>query len=282
MRVLIVPNIDNPRAVTAALELSSWLAAEGHERVMLAADADASGLADLGVAADALDTPDLVVALGGDGTILRAVHATDGVDVPVLGINLGRLGFLSGADSDEMTGAVGAALAGEARVDRLATLEAEVHGEGAPPGVYRALNEVYLGRGGPSVRVVEFAIEINGRELMRFMCDGLIVATPTGSTAYALSMGGPFVAPSVCGNVLVPVGAHTLAQRPFILGPDDVVDITCPNPARSEACMAVDGMQMRCMPFRRVRVRGGRRQVALVRPHGLDFYDVVRGKFLGR
>jgi NAD+ kinase len=278
LRVLIVPNTENPSALAAARELAAWLTAAGHTPMLLPDDARTAGLLGLAVARDALGAPALVVTLGGDGTILHAVHALDGESVPVLGVNLGRLGFLTGADAQEMTESVAAALAGEARIETLATLDVRVHGE--PPHARRALNEVFLGRGVGS-RAVEFAIAVNGSPLMRFVCDGVIVATATGSTAYALSVGGPLLAPSVSGNLLVPVGAHTLAQRPFVLGPDDVVEVTCPNPQRSDACVTVDGVQVECGVFSRVEVRRGTHEVALVRPHGRDFYDVVRRKFLG-
>jgi NAD+ kinase len=279
VRVLIVPNSDNASAVTAARELADWLRAQSLEPMLLPEDAEAVGLGELALPPDGPPC-ELVVALGGDGTVLRAVHALDGEDVPVLGINLGRLGFLTGADAHEMTDAVSAALEGRVLIEPLSTLDVEVRG-GTDPLPHRALNEAYIGRGGPGMRVVELSVAVNGRELSRFMCDGLIVATPTGSTAYALSVGGPFVAPSVRGNVLVSVGAHTLAQRAFVLGPDDVVDVTCPNPARADVTVSVDGITLPHAAFEAVRVRRGEREVRLVRLHDRDYYDVVRRKFLG-
>ncbi|HEY3317217.1 MAG TPA: NAD(+)/NADH kinase [Coriobacteriia bacterium] len=276
MRVLIVPNTDNAQALTAAAELAGWLRSAGHDPAMLTADAEAAGMPALAASGD---RPALVVTLGGDGTILRAVHALDGEDVPVLGVNLGRLGFLTGADAEEMTEAVASALAGEVNVDRLAMLDVELETtEGSLSR--RALNEVFIGRGSGS-RAVELAVAVNGEELLRFVCDGVIVATASGSTAYALSVGGPLIAPSVCGTLLVPVGAHTLAQRPFVLGPEDAVQITCPNPQRADACAVVDGVQACSDPFLRARVSRGTHEVRLLRPHGRHFYEVVRRKFLG-
>lgn len=279
MRVLIVPNTDNGAAVSAAAELASWLTARGDEPLMLPEDALAVGRRELALSTHAAPAPGLVIALGGDGTILRAVHALDGEEVPVLGVNLGRLGFLTGTDVAEMREVVGAALSGEVRTDRLATLTIEVEADGRTR-TFSALNEVFVGRGA-GARAVELAIAVDGAELMRFYCDGLICATPTGSTAYALSVGGPILAPSVSGTLLVPVGAHTLQQRPVVLGPDETVDLTCPNPARSDACVVVDGIQHACERLGRVRVARGSREVPLVRPHGQHFYEVVRRKFLG-
>lgn len=273
-----MPNTDNAAALAAAAELSSWLVREGHEPRMLPGDAVDAAMPELALAPEA--APELVVTLGGDGTILRAVHALDGEDAPMLGVNLGRLGFLTGADGSEMKTAVAAALAGEANVDRLAMLDVSVIAEGGGEVRAKALNEVFLGRGAGS-RAVELAVGVNGSELTRFVADGVIVATSTGSTAYALSVGGPIVAPTVCGTLLVPVGAHTLAQRAFVLGPDDVVEVTWPNPQRADACVTVDGASMVCERIRRVEVRRGSHEVRLLRPHGRHFYEVVRRKFLG-
>jgi NAD+ kinase len=278
VRVLIVPNTDNADALSAAHDLVGWLRESGHEPMMLAGDAETAGEPSLAVESGVEDLA-LVVALGGDGTILRAVHALDGEAGPVLGVNLGRLGFLTGADAGELRQAVASALAGEVNVDTLAMLDVEVE---TASGVtsFRALNEVFIGRGGGG-RAVELVARVNSEELLRFVCDGIIVATPSGSTAYALSAGGPLVAPSVCGTLLVPVGAHTLAQRPFVLGPDDAVEVVCPNPQRAEARAIVDGVPVADDGFLRVTVRRGAHKVRLLRPHGRHFYEVVRRKFLG-
>jgi NAD+ kinase len=148
-------------------------------------------------------------------------------------------------------------------------------------GTFRGLNEAFVGREA-TARVVEVSLAVNGRELQRFMCDGVIVATPAGSTAYSLSVGGPIVSPAVRGLVLVPVGAHTLAQRAFVLGPDDVVEVTFPNAVRASACVTLDGMHPVCAaPLERVTVRLSDAAVPLVRLRDRDFYDVVRRKFLG-
>lgn len=278
MRVLIVPNTDNADALSAAHDLVGWLRAWGHEPLMLAGDAEAAGEPSLAVE-PCVEGLALVVALGGDGTILRAVHALDGEAAPVLGVNLGRLGFLTGADAGELRQAVASALAGEVNVDTLTMLDAEVETASGTES-FRALNEVFIGRGGGG-RAVELVVSVNSEELLRFVCDGIIVATPSGSTAYALSVGGPVVAPSVCGTLLVPVGAHTLAQRPFVLGPDTVVEVECPNPQRAEARAIVDGVPVADDGFQRVTVRRGKHEVRLLRPHGRHFYEVVRRKFLG-
>lgn len=281
MRVLLVPNIGNTRAVAATVELLTWLASAGYEPLLCDEDAARCGLAGAGVARSAIGEPDLAVALGGDGTILKTVHLLDGAETPVLGVNLGRLGFLSGAKAEDMREAVLAALAGEARVERRATLSAHAVVGGRDAGRHLALNEVHIGRG-PSGRAVELSVAVNGVEIWRMLADGVVVATPSGSTAYALSAGGPFVSPDVRCSVLVPVAPHALTTRPFVLGPSDVVEIACPNPGRADACLVLDGESVPCrLPLDRVTVGIGERDVRLVRYDDAGFYGVVRDSFLG-
>ena len=281
LRVLLVPNLANPDAVSAACELASWLSGEGLEPVLASEDAAGCGLADFGVSANEIGEPGLVVSLGGDGTILKSVHLIGYVEAPIIGINLGRLGFMTGAGAGSMRAAVSSALAGEGRIERRATLEAAVHMKGREVGRYRALNEVYVGRTG-STRVVEVGLGINGDQLTTLACDGIIVATATGSTAYALSAGGPIVAPDVGCSVVVPVAAHTLESRPLVVGPSDVVELTLPNPDRAGACVAIDGDSAPCRQnLELVEVRRCESDVLLVKLDGRDFYEVVSTEFLG-
>lgn len=281
MRVLLVPNPVNERSVVAAREAAEWLDAHGRQAVLTADDAEACGMPLRGVSRAEIGEPELVVALGGDGTILKAVHILDGVDAPILGVNLGRLGFLSGAGEGELIDALTSALAGEARVERRATLQATVDVGGRAAGTYHALNEVFVGRGG-GARVVELEVRVNGVRLWRFACDGVIVATPTGSTAYALSAGGPAVSPDVRGIVLVPVAPHSFDSRPIVLGPSDRVDISCPNPARAGACITVDGDQVPCRSvLDSVTVWSGDYDVRLLKPDGRSFAEVLADTFLG-
>ena len=155
MRVLLVPNVVKPEAAAAATELVSWLSAEGLEPVLVNDDALAVGLADFGVSPSDLGEPVLVVALGGDGTILKAFHLLGEREVPILGVNLGRLGFLTGAGPGSMRSAVADALAGEVALERRMTLVGRGRDGGKPAGTYRALNEICVGRGGGSNRVID-------------------------------------------------------------------------------------------------------------------------------
>jgi NAD+ kinase len=257
--------------------LAGALPAGGHTVTVSAPDGLACGLeAESGSPVDA----GLVVALGGDGTVLRAAHMLAGADVPVLGVNLGRLGFLCGTDDLDPLAAVLAAAAGEGREERRATLSVTVTMGGRESGTHEALNEVFVGRGA-GVRAVDVEIAVDGEPLARWVCDGLVVATPTGSTAYALSAGGPFVAPELRAMLVVPVGAHTLLARPLVLGEASVVSITLPDPARADACVLVDGDLVPCRsPLDRIDVTLGAAAVRLVRLGDGGFPAAVRETFL--
>lgn len=281
MRVLLVPNIGNAAAVYATTELATWLAANGFDPVLAAEDAVGCGLDGYAVPRSEIGSPVLAIALGGDGTILKAVHVLGEAPAPLLGVKFGRLGFLSGATPETMREAVEAALAGEARIERRATLRAEVTMEGRTVGVYRALNEIVVARAGTS-RVVAFDVALDDKPLARLRADGLIVATATGSTAYALSAGGPVVAPGFGGMVLVPVAPHTLACRPVVTDPSDTVEITFPDPTRAEACVVVDGETTPCRrSIERIVVSRGEHDVALVKLEGRDFYETLAEEFFG-
>jgi NAD+ kinase len=279
----VVPNLGKEPATRVACELSTWLSGQGLEPVMSIEDAHGCGLDDLGVGSADVGSPVLAVALGGDGTILKTVHILGEKEVPILGVNLGRRGFLTGATAQhDVREAVTAALAGEVAIERRATLEAHVVMEGRSVGRYRALNEIHVGRGSAG-RVIELHISVNGVLLQEFSCDGLIVSTPTGSTAYALSAGGPIVAPGVPCLVLVPVAPHTLSSRAVVVGSADVIELSLPNPARRDACIQIDGDLMPCRSvIESVEIRRGEHDVLLVKLDGRDFFEVVRTEFLGR
>ncbi|MDR3685732.1 MAG: NAD(+)/NADH kinase [Coriobacteriia bacterium] len=281
MRVLLVPNTRHPGAVAAAAELSTWLLGQGLEPVLAQSDAEESGLADFGVASTDFGDLALTVALGGDGTILKAVHLLGGAEIPMLGVKFGRLGFLSGASPEHMREAIETTLSGEARVERRATLRAEVIMDGRPVGSYLALNEIVVSRG-PSGRVVAFDLTIDGHSILKARADGIVVATATGSTAYALSAGGPAVAPGFGGMVVVPVAPHTLRSRAIVTDVNDTVEITLPDPTRADACLVVDGDPTPCRQLlERVTVSRGSVDVLLVKLDGRHFYETLSSEFFG-
>jgi NAD+ kinase len=281
MRVLLVPNKESHGVVAAVAELATWLVAQGFDPVMAPADADDVGLPSYGVLPRDFGDLVLAVAMGGDGTILKAVHLLGGAEVPVLGVKFGRLGFMSGASPEHLREAVQTALAGEARIERRTTLRARAEVDGQLSGEYLALNEVVVSRGRTS-RVIDVDLAIDGYRIMHARADGIVIATATGSTAYALSAGGPVVAPGFGGMVVVPVAAHTLRSRAIITDPSDTVEITFPDPTRAEACLIIDGDSApACTSIERVVVSKGQTDVLLVKLEGRHFYETLEAEFFG-
>lgn len=276
MRIHLVPNAENPLACRSAHLLAETLLAEGHAVQVAHAERVACDLdIERGTAGDA----DLVVALGGDGTILKAVHQLAGADVPVLGINQGRLGFLCGAGDLDPVTAVREAIAGRVAHEHRSMLSVAVTLGGRDSGTHEALNEVFVGRSGG--RAVDLAVAVDGEPLARWVCDGIVIATSTGSTAYALSAGGPLMAPEVRALLLVPVSPHSLKARSFVLGPDSRITVTLPEPARAEVCVEVDGDMLPCRtPLERLEVTLAPHAVHIVRVDGGGFIPSVRDTFL--
>lgn len=277
MRIHLVPNGDNPLACKTAGELARDLPAHGHEVSIAPDDGLTCGI---GAGSGTAMQAGLVVALGGDGTVLRAAHLLAGADVPVLGVNLGRLGFLCGTGEAAPLEAVLAAAAGKGRVERRSTLSAVVTLGGRESGTHEALNEVFVGRTG-GFRAVDLEVAVDGEPLARWVCDGVVIATPTGSTAYALSAGGPIVAPDVRAILVVPVGAHSLTARPVVVGEHARVTVTLPDAARSDACVLVDGDLLPCRSaLEQVEVTMGTHDVHLVRLGGAGFAACIRDTFM--
>lgn len=185
---------------------------------------------------------DLLLALGGDGTILTAARAVCESGTPVLGINLGTLGFLTVASPEEAEQALGRLAAGEYIVEERFMLEVR-EPNGGKDHHWAALNDIVIDKGGIS-RIIHLHVHLNGEFLSEIAGDGLIVATPTGSTAYALSVGGPILLPSMQGFLMAPISPHTLAQRPMVFGANDRLTVTVRSVA-GEAMLTVDGQWTR-------------------------------------
>jgi len=221
------------------------------------------------------EDPDIVLSLGGDGTMLRAARLAHLADAPLLGINLGTLGFLTEVDADDVASAIERVFAGEYQVERRMMLECTSSDDG---DTCVGLNEILVERSSEH-RLVRLEVAINGEGLAAFNADGVIVATPTGSTAYALSAGGPIVSPGAQCLVLVPVSAHMIFSRPFVLSADDVVEVRVDPTAGRRASLSVDGADgWELPPGAVVSVRRHRRDLQLVRLSGPRFLERLRVK----
>ena len=232
--VLLVIHEDRPEAVAQADFLAATLAADGHTVVRSDAPDFDGGAVD--------GELDLVVSLGGDGSILRAVHLLDGRPVPVLGVNHGELGYLTAVEPDEAGAAVGRTLTGDHDIEERMMLRIEVRrADGSPLVVDHALNEVVLARTAAS-QTVRVGVSLDGEFLTSYAADGLIAATPTGSTAYAFSARGPIVDPVHRAIQLTPVSPHMLFDRTMVLDPSTEVGMEVLG--HREATCSVDGREL--------------------------------------
>ena len=258
--------------------LGRFLADRGCAVLVERDTATESGVADFGVVdfAGVGVRADLAVVLGGDGSMLSAARALAPHRVPLVGVNQGRLGFMTDIALGEMTAAMGRILAGEHTIESRIMLSAAVARAGQPTLSGIALNDVIVSKGGTG-RLIEMIVRIDGQFLYNLSSDGLIIATPTGSTAYALSAGGPIVRPDVPALVLVPICPHTLSNRPIAVGDAAVIELTLNRGA--DARLHFDGQpQFDLSEGDTVTVRRAEDVVKLVHPPGYGYYAMLREK----
>ncbi|MEO8194251.1 MAG: NAD(+)/NADH kinase [Gemmatimonadales bacterium] len=221
---------------------------------------------------------DALLTLGGDGTLLRGARLIDGARVPILGVNLGRLGFLTTCGTDEVGNALRALASHDYVAEARMTLRAAaVDGSGANRLEWRALNDFVVHKGG-FARVVRLALSVNGESIGTYAADGVIISTPTGSTAYSLSAGGPVVVPTVESILLTPISAHTLGIRPLLVSPDAevVVDTT---PSSESLMVTVDGqVGTELVPGEKLVVKRADNPVLIIRLPGTSFFERMRVK----
>ncbi|HIS39724.1 MAG TPA: NAD(+)/NADH kinase [Candidatus Aphodovivens avistercoris] len=302
MLVLIVRNNSNPQAIDASLLLAAYLGSQGIGHALVASS-DLTGPAEQGEVRQLVESGvDMAVVLGGDGTILRTARQIGCSGVPILGINFGRLGFLANASDDGVVAIVAAALAGDVVRERRANLQVDVvcDGERDPWGddadaaggleapvegsrSFFALNELAVTQGANG-RLIDFSLGVSGSKVADMRGDGVVVATATGSTGYALSAGGPLVAPGFGGLVAVPLAPHTLRSRAIVTAESDVVEVELldrPEGAYGrEAALFVDGERLELpAPARRVYVRRGEQPTILLRYQREGFYEHVSKVF---
>lgn len=280
-RIGVVARLRNREVVESLDRLVAFLKRDGREVV---AERDtAKLLADRSLAVvdrktlqpDALD---LVIVVGGDGSMLGAIRALAGLEVPLLGLNRGRLGFLTDIPPEEMEVGIGRVLAGEYQLSERFLLQAEVWRQGVVVAAGNAANDVVL-HPGRSVRMMEFELYVDGQFVYSQHSDGLIVATPTGSTAYALSAGGPILQPQLNAIVLVPLNPHSLNSRPIVIDGNSVIEIRVGVRDELHPAITCDGQyELGTRPDDVIRVRKQHRPVRLIHPVGHNFYQICRTK----
>jgi NAD+ kinase len=273
---------DDPKVPATLLRLVKHLTERGLgvrlDKVAAAAIAEGAAAAgfDLGDSIQARelgDLCDLIIVVGGDGTLLHAARELALADVPLLGINLGRLGFLVDISPDELEDHLDQILAGEYRVDSRTMLD--VHSDGIEG---RAVNDVVVHKWN-SVRMVELETYIDGQFVNAQRSDGVIVSTPTGSTAYALSGGGPLVHPALDALLLVPICPHTLSNRPLVVGGDSEIELRIRDYEPHQVRLTCDGqVNLPTADGSPIRIRRAPHRLKLLHPLGHDPYRILRAK----
>ncbi len=283
-RVFVIAHTGRPEAREVAGRFCRALA--GHDLVVRLLEDEA---ADLDLDLPTLETVphgpqasagcELTVVFGGDGTILRAAELTRDCGTPLLGVNLGHVGFLAEAEHDDLEFTIEAIVHRRYSSEERLTIDVSVYRDKELVGSTWALNEASVEKAARE-RMIEVVVEVDGRPLSRWGCDGVVVSTPTGSTAYSFSAGGPIVWPGVEAIVMVPISAHALFARPMVVGPTSVLAVEVIARTDGSGVLWCDGRRtVELPPGARIEVSRGRHPVRLARLHQAPFTDRLVAKF---
>ena len=273
----LVPHRERGKAVELAKHAAAALAEQGVEVRIPAADAVASGLEHLVVDGEFTDGLDLVLSLGGDGTMLRTIDMVYESGVPVLGVNVGQLGYLAEVEPPELDVALARLVAGEYTVDERMMLALDVVSEGSAGGRWYALNEAVMEKSNIG-RLARLEVEVNGTFFTTYAADGVIVATPTGSTAYSFSARGPIVSPRMRCLLLTPVSPHMLFDRSLVLGAEETVRVVVTD--QPSVMLIADGLERgELVPGDTVTCTGAPHPARIVTFAPRDFHQILKAKF---
>jgi len=274
-RVGVVAKRSSREAIQTAHELAAWLESRGRQAALDEVSSRAAEGLD-GPLFDSAESYDLVVVLGGDGTLLSVARSLP-AGTPILGVNMGRLGFLAEVNRTELFPVLEAVFAGEFALEERSMMDVDLERQGGRVHSYLVLNDAVIGKSALA-RIIELTLSVDGHLVARYRADGLIVSTPTGSTAYNLSAGGPIVDPGLPLIVITPICPHTLSQRPIVIPAKCRIRVTLETP-REEVFLTLDGQEGKSMEYGDVvtMVLSDKR-VSLVKTSGRTFYDSLRGK----
>lgn len=277
----IIGRLNSNKVVETIKRLSRYLIDEGYHVILDDRIAEFIPAHGLQISSTNLlgESCDLVIVVGGDGSLLGAARALAKYNTPVLGINRGRLGFLTDINPDDtMCDVVQEVLDGNYVSEMRFLLDAEVKRDGNPIATASALNDVVL-HPGKATRMISFDLWIEGQYVYKQRSDGLIVSTPTGSTAYALSAGGPIMHPKLDALVLVPMFPHTLSSRPIVVDGKSEIKIIIDPELRIYPTISCDGQaDIPCAPGDTITIRKKPHKMKLIHPKGHNFYEICRTK----
>jgi len=257
--------------------LIPWLRERRREPVLDEQLAKLIGYPDQVPLADLPAKVDMLLVLGGDGTLLSVARLATNREVPILGVNLGRMGFLTEVNLNELYPALESIFARNFTIDRRMMMHAQALREGQCLSEHLVLNDVVINNGALA-RIVTMEVTVDGHYLTTFQADGLIVSTPTGSTAYSLSAGGPIIYPSLFSILLTPICSHTLTNRPIILPVESTLEITLTS-GHKDVFLTLDGQTGHALQLNdRVRVRKSGQTVSLIKLPFRNYFEVLRTK----
>lgn len=275
--VLLIPNPSKDKARNLALEAKKIFEGAGIKVFFDNLDVAAELSGDYLLKDKALTEVELVLVFGGDGTFLNAARRFAGSHIPLLGVNLGRLGFLTEVDIEQLEKALHNLIAGAYNVEERMMLSAEVIRDGKVVVRGIALNDIVIGKGAFS-RIINLSIYINREFFNCFGGDGLIVATPTGSTAYSLSAGGPMVHPALNNIIITPICPHSLNSRSLVIATEDLVEVVVDS-THKEVRLTVDGqMGWELKERDLIRVRMAEERTNLIKLPGFSYYKILRSR----
>lgn len=277
-RIGIAAKPKKPEAEPILRTLVAWLRDHGREVLL---DQEAAGICpEVGPGlprSEVAATADLVIVLGGDGTLLSVARLIGSREVPILGVNLGGLGFLTEVTLDELFPTLEAVLRDQYSLSRRLTLTVRVLRGGELVASFEALNDAVINKTALS-RIVDLETHVNGEYVATFRADGLILSTPTGSTAYCLAAGGPIIYPTLPALVIIPICPHTLTNRPLVV-PDSAVVEIMQGSEGEDVHLTVDGQVGVDLRYRDVvAVQRSTRSIALVKSPKLNYFDLLRTK----
>lgn len=273
----LVVKLKTPEAITLGRKLVTWLQARGKTIMPEDRTNEELGFSKGWRKVEIMQQADLAIVLGGDGTLLSVARRASKREVPILGVNLGSLGFLTATTTEEIFSAVEQVLAGQYEVERRSLLEAVLTRDGQCLGAFQVLNDVVINKGALA-RIIDMEAWVDDEYLCTYKADGLIVATPTGSTAYAMAAGGPIIDPAVNVVVLAPICPHTLSNRPIVLSDHAHVQVVL-RTADEEVILTLDGQEG--LPMQAGDTVGIKRTgitASLIKSSSRTFFDVLRSK----
>lgn len=222
---------------------------------------------------------DLIIVIGGDGSLLRAANTAANYDTPVLGINRGTLGFLTDINPDDAISEVEKILQGDYTEERRFFLHTRIHENGETVADSLALNDIVLLPGKEAATLIEFDIYLDKEFVAHQRSDGLIVATPTGSTAYALSAGGPIISPNLHAIVMVPMLPHTLSMRPIVVSAEKKIKVTISNDLETQPRVSCDGQKpISIPPGGHIHIDKSNLSLRLIHPNNYNYFETLRSK----